>query len=126
MSNYIRDRVRSGSVQTTNATQTTLLTYTPSAPGVHKYKVVVLACTSDFATTATWELNGASKSTGVGAVLGLLGTVSDVLAGQRDAGAALWGATLTVSTTSVNVSVTGAASTTINWLCYFQADTFSP
>ena len=126
MSTYIRDRVRSAILQTTNATQTTLLTYTPSAPGVHKYKVIVLACTSDYTTTATWELNGASKSTGVGAVLGLLGTVSDVLAGQRDLAAALWGATITVNSANVQVSVTGAAGTTINWLCYFQADTFSP
>jgi hypothetical protein len=126
MSVYIRDKARSSILQTTNATQATLFSYTPNAPGVHKYKVIVLACTSDYATTATWELNGASKSTGVGAVLGILGTVSDVLAGQRDAGALLWGATLTVNSTNVQVSVTGAAGTTINWLCYFQADTFSP
>lgn len=67
--------------------------------------------------TSTWQIRGAIKRGANAAATAIVGTPTVTVLGQ-DAGASSWAVAAVANTTagSLNVNVTGAASTTINWV----------
>ena len=68
--------------------------------------------------TARWTINGAIKRGANAASTAMVGTATVTMT-HNDAGAAAWVVAVTADTTNggITVTVTGAASTTIRWVC---------
>lgn len=115
--------------QTTDATPTALAS-NGSAAGTGNQLTVstansaisfsgeVIAAVTGGGDTARWTIAGAIKRGATVASVTLVGTPTVTMT-HYDAGAAAWTVALTADTTNgaLRVSVTGAASTTIRWVC---------
>ena len=68
--------------------------------------------------TARWTIDGAIKRGANAASTAMVGTPTVTMT-HNDAGAAAWSVAVTADTTNggIKVEVTGAAATTIRWVC---------
>lgn len=103
------DRIAPATVQTTDATTTTLKSYTTTTDKGVALDLVVNATQSDRSTSVTWKIL-ASITNAAGTV-----TIRNQLITADDGGASTWTAVLDVSGTDIRVRVTGAGATTIDW-----------
>lgn len=105
---------------TTNATPATMVLaasafkLTIKQDSVLVFTIRVTACTQDAAVGAAWVLTGAIKN--AGGVVSLLGSISTTFSGG-DAGASTWQVAVTANDGDdcLEITVTGAAGTTIQW-----------
>ena len=113
---------------TTDATAT-VLTSNSSAAGTtnqvilpnnaaYSFSGEVIAGVTGGGDTARWTINGAIKRGANAASTAMVGTPTVTMT-HNDAGAAAWVVTVTADTTNggIKVEVTGAAATTIRWVC---------
>jgi hypothetical protein len=117
--------------QTTDATATVLSSNNLAASNTNQvalpnnsayfFKGSVIAGVTGGGNTKAWEFKGAIKRGANAAATSIVGSViNDVIA--SDAGASTWDITITADTTNgaIAVTVTGAASTTIRWVCKIE------
>jgi hypothetical protein len=114
--------------QTTDATATVLTSNTSAAgttnqvilPNNSAYSFLgeVIAGVTGAGNTARWTINGAIKRGANAASTAMVGTATVTMT-HNDAGAAAWTVAVTADTTNggIKVEVTGAAATTIRWVC---------
>lgn len=101
-----------GSVQTTNATQTTVWTETLDDESSYIIKAYVVGKKNDSTARAVYgKVACVYRDAGGGATI--QGSVGDIFSDIESV--AGWDATITVSSNAARVSVTGAASTTVDW-----------
>ncbi len=103
------DRISPATVQTTDATTTTLKSYTTTTNKGHTLDLVVSATQSDRSAATSWKIL-ASITNAAGTC-----TVRNQLITADDGGASTWAVELDVSGTDIRVRVTGAGGTTIDW-----------
>lgn len=109
----LRRVVKQSGVQTTNATQTTLLSATAAnGAGTRSSHVRCTISATGSSGFASYTIDFGVKT--VSGVATILGTPSVI--GYEDAGAAAWDVTADVSGALYRIRVTGAAATTINWI----------
>lgn len=113
---------RTATVNTTDATATTIFTYTiPNASAVF-VRAIVIAKTADGASSYSEEFTaGVNQSTGTAVLNGvksLAGFLSSLLGTLLGLGSPT--ATITVSGSTVRVVVTGKASTALQWQTHVQ------
>jgi hypothetical protein len=114
--------------ETTNATAT-VLTSDPLAAGTtnqvilpnnsaYSFSGEVIAGVTGGGNTARWTIDGAIKRGANAASTTMVGTATVTMT-HFDAGAATWSVAVTADTTNggIAVTVTGAAATTIRWVC---------
>jgi len=100
-------------IQTTDATETTLVTIpVPDQCVINIHAVVNAIKTADKSIGAGYEIIGTYFNTS--GTAHLIGSLSPLHTAETDS---TWIATLTVSGTNVLVRVTGKAGTEINWIC---------
>lgn len=101
-----------GTVQTTNATPTTIITYSGLSANDTAVQIVitVTGLKNNFTEAAGYFLSGTFRRTG-----GTITQVGSTLMISQNEDTASWDATLSVSGTDILVQVTGVAATTINW-----------
>jgi hypothetical protein len=117
--------------QTTDATATVLASNNSAASTTNQvtlptnsayfFKGSCIAGVTGAGNTKAWEFRGAIKRGANAAATSIVGSViKDVIA--SDAGASTWDITITADTTNgaIAVTVTGAASTTIRWVCKIE------
>jgi hypothetical protein len=114
--------------QTTDATATVLTSNTTAAGttnqvilpnnSAYSFSGEVIAGVTGAGNTARWTINGAIKRGANAASTAMVGTATVTMT-HNDAGAAAWAVAVTADTTNggIKVEVTGAASTTIRWVC---------
>ena len=114
--------------QTTDATATVLTSNTSAAGttnqvilpnnSAYSFSGEVIAGVTGAGDTARWTINGAIKRGASAATTAMVGTPTVTMT-HNDAGAAAWTVAVTADTTNggIKVEVTGAASTTIRWVC---------
>jgi hypothetical protein len=115
-------------VETTNATPTTLRS-TATAAGTtnqvilpnnsaYAFQGIVIANVTSGGNTSAWKFEGAIKRGANAASTTLVAAVTPTVIAQ-DAGASAWALAVTADTTNggLKVEVTGAAATTIRWVC---------
>jgi hypothetical protein len=114
--------------QTTDATATVLTSNTSAAGttnqvilpnnSAYSFSGEVIAGVTGGGNAARWTINGAIKRGANAASTTMVGTAT-VTMSHFDVGAAAWVVAVTADTTNggIAVTVTGAASTTIRWVC---------
>jgi hypothetical protein len=114
--------------QTTDATATVLTSDTSAASttnqvilpnnSAYSFSGEVIAGVTGAGDTARWTINGAIKRGANAASTTMVGTATVTMT-HNDAGAAAWLVAVTADTTNggIKVEVTGAAATTIRWVC---------
>ena len=114
--------------QTTDATATVLTSNNQSAVttnqvtlpnnSAYSFSGEVIAGVTAAGDSARWTINGAIKRGANAASTAMIGTPTVVMT-HNDAGAAAWVVAVTANTTlgCITVTVTGAAATTIRWVC---------
>jgi hypothetical protein len=114
--------------QTTDATATVLTSNTSAATttnqvilpnnSAYSFSGEVIAGVTGAGDTARWTIDGAIKRGANAASTAMVGTATVTMT-HFDAGAATWVVAVTADTTNggIAVTVTGAASTTIRWVC---------
>jgi len=114
--------------QTTDATATVLASNTSAASttnqvilpnnSAYSFSGEVIAGVTAGGDTARWTINGAIKRGANAASTAMVGTTTVTMT-HNDAGAAGWVVAVTADTTNggIAVTVTGAAATTIRWVC---------
>jgi hypothetical protein len=114
--------------QTTSATATVLTSNTSAASttnqvilpnnSAYSFSGEVIAGVTGGGNTARWTIDGAIKRGANAASTAMVGTVTVTMT-HNDAGAAAWVVAVTADTANggIAVTVTGAASTTIRWVC---------
>jgi len=103
-------------VQTTDATQTTLDTLTLDAAKTYHIEAWVVGVKSDDTVRASYHIACTAYRTAAGSAT-LQGAVTVLHSQESDA---TWDATFTVSGNDLRVSVTGVAATTVRWACSLQ------
>lgn len=114
--------------QTTDATATVLTSNTSAASttnqvilpnnAAYSFSGEVIAGVTAAGDTARWTIDGAIKRGANAASTAMVGTPTVTMT-HNDAGAAAWAVAVTADTTNggIKVEVTGAAATTIRWVC---------
>jgi hypothetical protein len=114
--------------QTTDATATVLASNTSAASttnqvilpnnAAYSFSGEVIAGVTAAGDTARWTIDGAIKRGANAASTAIVGTPTVTMT-HNDAGAAAWAVAVTANTTNggIKVEVTGAAATTIRWVC---------
>ena len=114
--------------QTTNATATVITSDINAASttnqvilpnnSAYSFSGEVIAGVTGGGDTACWTINGAIKRGATAASTTMVGTPTVTMT-HNDAGAAAWVVAVTADTTNggIAVTVTGAAATTIRWVC---------
>jgi len=114
--------------QTTDATATTLTSTTAAASttnqvilpnnSAYTFQGTVIAARTAAGDTSSWKFEGAIKRGATAASTTLVAAVTPTVIAQ-DAGASAWVVAVTADTTNggIAVTVTGAAATTIRWVC---------
>jgi hypothetical protein len=114
--------------QTTDATATVLTSNTSAATttnqvilpnnSAYSFSGEVIAGVTGAGNTARWTIDGAIKRGANAASTAMVGTATVTMT-HNDAGAATWVVAVTADTTNggIAVTVTGAAATTIRWVC---------
>ena len=117
--------------QTTDATATRLASNSSAAAttnqltlpnnSAYTFQGTVIANVTGAGNTSSWKFEGAIKRGANAASTVLVAAVTPTVIAQ-DAGAAAWVVAVTADTTlgCLNVTVTGAASTTIRWVCKIE------
>lgn len=117
--------------QTTDATATTLTSTTAAASttnqvilpnnSAYTFQGTVIAARTAAGDTSSWKFEGAIKRGANAASTTLVAAVTPTVIAQ-DAGAAAWVLAITADTTNggIAVTVTGAAATTIRWVCKIE------
>lgn len=88
-------------------------------PNSHAYSsVAYITARSTAGDIASWKIEGAIKRGAGAATTALVGTPA-ITTIAKDAGASTWAVAMVANTTrgSVEIQVTGAAATTIHWMC---------
>lgn len=106
-----RSHKRIETVQTTDATQTTLDSITLEDENTYHVEGIVTGVKSDGTDRASYKVAATVYRTGAGSAT-IQGSVTTLHSAESNAS---WDATLTVSSNDVRLSVTGVASTTIEW-----------
>ena len=118
-------------VQTTDATVTTLRSNTSAAGttnqvilpnnSAYTFQGTVIANITGGGNTSGWKFEGVIKRGANAASTTLVAAVTPTVIAQ-DAGAATWVVAVTADTTNggIKVEVTGAAATTIRWVCKIE------
>lgn len=106
------------SVQTTDATETSLYTWTITDEAVSLVDVAVTAIKSDGTSGASYKRSMTFRRDG--GTVSAIGTVRD---NQTDEDASGWDVNIDNSTSTGRVRVTGAAATTIRWLATIRIQT---
>ena len=105
------ERLQSGTVNTTDATVTTLDTHSTASDTVtHVTAVVVAKQTTDFSEMASYRITGTFKNDG--GVLTQVGTTTVEHSAESDAA---WDCVFDTSGTDIRVRVTGVVATNISW-----------
>lgn len=104
-----------GAVQTTDGTQTTAFSFTLADTTLYWFKVVIIARDTGGTDRALYERRVLVYRQGGGATIE--GAVQVISTDVETVGATTWDVTFTTNSNDVRVSVTGAAATTINWVC---------
>jgi hypothetical protein len=105
-------RVRTGQVQTTDATVTTVVSYAMTDETVAAFDVVVTAARRTNVTKAgRWKRSVVYRRTSAGSAT-IVGAIENGTDQETDSA---WDVTIDTSTATVRVRVTGASSTNINW-----------
>jgi len=101
-----------GTVQTTNATPTTIITYSGLSANDRSVQIVVrmTGLKNNYTEAAGYYLAGTFRRTG-----GTITQVGSTSMLSQNEDTASWDATFTVSGTDILVQVTGVAATTIDW-----------
>jgi hypothetical protein len=114
--------------ETTNATATVLSSNSSAAAttnqvilpnnAAYSFSGEVIAGVTAAGDTARWTIDGAIKRGANAASTAMVGTPTVTMT-HNDAGAAAWAVAVTADTTNggIKVEVTGAAATTIRWVC---------
>ena len=114
--------------QTTDATATVLASNSSAASttnqvilpnnSAYSFSGEVIAGVTAAGDTARWTIDGAIKRGANAASTAMVGTPTVTMT-HNDAGAAAWAVAVTANTTNggIKVEVTGAAATTIRWVC---------
>lgn len=97
-------------VQTTDATVTTLDSFTIASNSTAAVSVLVTATKSDSSQAACYSLQACFRNNA--GTVAQVGTTNKVVIGEDDS---TWDATIDNSTTTIRVRVTGKAATTIQW-----------
>ena len=117
--------------QTTDATATVLTSNTSSAAttnqvilpnnSAYTFQGTVIAAKTAAGDTSSWKFEGAIKRGANAASTALVAAVTPLVIAQ-DAGAVTWVVAVTADTTNggIAVTVTGAAATTIRWVCKIE------
>lgn len=117
--------------QTTDATPTVLTSNVSAAStnnqvilpnnAAYYFKGSVIAGVTGAGDTAAWSIEGAIKRGANAASTTMVGSPTVTMT-HNDAGAASWTVTVTADTTNggIKVEVTGAAATTIRWVCKLE------
>jgi hypothetical protein len=105
-------------VQTTNATATTIITYSGLSVNDRAVQVLVkvTGLKDNFTEAAGYYFTGTFRRTG-----GTITQVGSTLMIAQNEDTASWGATLAVSGTDILVQVTGVAATNIDWQAVLEA-----
>lgn len=104
-----------GTVQTTDGTETTCYTFTPSSNSTVDLDVVVIGHKSDHSQGGRYHRSAAVRTTGGTANLVGLGTVDTIGVDKEDDIA--WDVTVDVTGATARVRVTGAVGDTVTWRC---------
>ncbi len=104
-----------GRVQTTDATQTTVLTVPFPPDSLCAFDLTIIACT-DALVAASFDMKGSAKRIGSGNV-GFVGGAQPqpLQTPQKDAGASTWSVNFGASGGNALIRVTGQAATSIRW-----------
>lgn len=121
MTTHVINRARS-SVQTTDATQTTLATYGPATSSCSLVIAHIVAIDGSN-NVRSWTLSQPIKI--VSGTASVLGTLASPLA-TGDVGGATWAAMIDATSGNIRVRVTGAVATTINWACDLEVHEYVP
>ncbi len=111
----------SANVQTTNATATTLYSFTSASGGTHGTSyyfqcAITLADTTGGVNTGSYSFNFKAKNIGGTVTISGLASTESVL----DSGLSTTSVSVTASSANIQIQVTGIASTTINWCGQFR------
>lgn len=110
-----------GTVQTTDATTTTIASFTPPDNSVVQVRARISARKSD-GTLGSGTVLVATFRIASGSVT-QLGSTAALTTGQNDAGASSWTFTLDTNGTIVRIRGTGAVATTVNWTTQYDYTT---
>jgi hypothetical protein len=105
------DGSKQGNVQTTDATVTTLLSFTPTADRTVVVKALIAGRRSDDAAAGGYEVTATFRVTS-GAAVTQVGATTAVATHEDDG---TWAATLDTDGSLIRIRVTGVAGTTIRW-----------
>jgi hypothetical protein len=121
MSHTLKD-FADGSAHTTDATQTTAITWTPQDNAAFEVTMTVIARQSNGNGRAVFKQTALLSRDS--------GTVTVVAAGTQEkvanAGAASWVVSAAVTNNAITVSVTGVAAQTIDWNCFLEGTQVGP
>ena len=123
MSAKVTDQ-KDGTVQTTNATATTAVTYTVPANSiaiVYAYVMALNAAAGDSKGFTPWA--SVLREGGAPAVVG---SVVNMITPQGSAGATTWTSTIAISGNDVIVQVDGAIAATIEWRVRLVVEYYTP
>ena len=108
----------SGSVTTTDATVTTVLSFTPPDEGTTLVEASIIGVKSDGSASAAYKVFATVGRDG--GTTSLIGAATQAHVGESAAG---YNATIDVSDPSVRIRVTGVAATTFKWYAHVVATT---
>lgn len=100
------------SVQTTDATETTIWSLALSDETTYHVRGTIIGVESDGSNRASYDLTVTAYRTGAGSAT-IQGTVTSLHAEESDTN---WNADFDVNSNDLRIRVTGVASTTINWV----------
>ena len=101
-------------LSTTDATPTTILNAEMPADSSALFFLLVIAKSTTNGATRNWALIQPRKRVGVGNAT-VVGSAADLLPSSADSGTAGWALSVSSVGDRINMQVTGAAGTTINW-----------
>lgn len=111
-------------VQTTDATVTTLGTVQLPAGSVGFAKSTIVAREASVGTSSGWQIAGAAKHLAGNAAI--IGSIQSLVAVQQDVLAATWVATLDAAGNDVRIRITGQIGTTIDWMAELEVVVYTP
>lgn len=117
---HIRAALAHATLQTTDAVQTTIFSYTVPTGTMVRVWVVCTALRSDSAAGGTYQRIGGWKNNAGTVTLVGAGVSPGTPGDLEDAALAAADITIDISSTTVRARLTGIGATTINWDCYGQ------
>ncbi len=124
MAQKLDERV-AGTVQTTDATVTTIATYTLPDACIATFEAVVVARRPSNGDSAAFREALTVKRHGGGGAT-IVGGQTALMVPDADAGALTWAVTLDVNVNDMRVRVTGQAAATIEWRSITRLNLYQP